>query len=215
MSARFTVDDAGIWYEGKRLASRDALLADSRELTALSTDDGVRHLNMPGRIDLVFAAGDKVVGAESKKAQDCIDSFYSRRLHRQLRTLGRLVDIPAIILRGYAPDFIDEYSGAIINLVRIQALGVYLLPLPMDDRECLPWLLKYSEILTDGSRAANAAVRGEDNRLKGQGLLVSQVKGLGAKRVDKLLRLAVSKAGETELQAVVGKTLARRLREAI
>lgn len=215
MPARFTVDDAGIWYGDQRLSSRDALLADSRELSALTDDDGVKHLQMPGRIDLVFTAGDKVVGVESKKAQDFVDSFYSRRLHRQLRMLRELVDIPAIGLRGYAPDFIEDYRDAIVNIVRVQALGTYLLPLPLDDNECLSWLLEYRAILTKGSRSALTAISGSDNQLRGKGLLISQVRGLGAKRVDKLLRLAVNKSDDDELRLAIGERLAKKLREII
>ena len=157
---------------------------------------------------------------ESKRADDLVSSTRSRRLARQVRTMRRYVDdsgVVAVVLRGGVPSFDDvECSDVIVNLVRLQCLGVALLPCPAGDRQLYERLLVYRELLVPGSRSPLAAVAGSDNPLKHSGYSLVGMKGLGAKRVDALLRFAVERATSEELQGLLrSKKLTERLREVV
>jgi hypothetical protein len=208
----YSTRDGGVWYDERRLASKDALVVDVAELRSVGVDEGVVHMTMPDRVDMVMVAGSRVVGMESKRPSDLVSSYYSRRLARQIRRLRAVVDVACLVLRGGVPDF--ENDECMINLVRLQTLGVYVLPLPDGDRECVRWLLEYREMLADGSRAALAALAGGDNPLKRTGTLVSRVKGLGATRADRLMRLALRKVTDEELKKEgFGRAMIQRLRK--
>lgn len=105
---KLTVIDGQVAYQGEKLGS--GLIADYNELKLLTEKDGVTHMETPHRIDMLFAAGDKVVGVESKKPSDLVTSFNSRRLARQFRTLLSAVDIPVLLKRGVWPEEIMTYE---------------------------------------------------------------------------------------------------------
>jgi ERCC4-type nuclease len=216
----FTVKGDSLFFNGVEIGPRSDLYADSGELSSLNEADGVRHLRMPGRIDLVMVAGDRVVGAESKRPLDLIGSTRSRRLARQIRMLQRSVDVPCVVLRGGVPSFSDnEIRDVITNLVSLQQLGVTLLPCPSGDRDTLSRLVEYRAILATGSRAALKAIAGTDERKIGGGSWLGRVKGVGPK-MEKRLRVkfgtlaSVIAATDDDLRkAGVSATVIRRLRE--
>lgn len=213
----YTVRNGALYFNEVKLGPSNALYADRGELRTLGEEDGVRHLQTPGRIDIIFVAGERVVGAESKKPDDLVTSTLDRRLARQMRMIMRLTDVPALILRGNLPDFNDwGFADVIVNLVRLQCLGVVLLPCPSRDEEARDRLAEYRTFLASGSRSALAAVSGSDNKLKRPGTIVSRVSGLGAGRADALMRLAIEKSTDEELaKAVAGKKMVQRLREVV
>ncbi len=118
-----TVIDGEVAYKGKKLGV--GLITDSNELKLLTEADGVRHMETPHRIDLLFAAGDKVVGVESKKPGDLINSFNSRRLARQFATLLEVVDVPVLLKRGVWPEEVMTMAPSFSSLKPVKRRPVW------------------------------------------------------------------------------------------
>ena len=91
----FNIRGDSLYYEDVRLGPSEGLYADTKELASLGKADGVLHMSMPMRIDMVFVAGNRVIGCESKTTSDLISSTSSRRLARQMRALISSVNVPA------------------------------------------------------------------------------------------------------------------------
>lgn len=180
----------------RRLGPREDVYAYPREFPSLRPSDGVHTLSLPGRLDFVFAAGPAVVGGESKRPNDFVASRDSRRLSRQLRLLVEVVDIPVLALRGGVLSFNEaSLRDALVDLVGVQCGGVYILPLPDDDRAALKLIREYQEVLRPESSRARRAFAGTDERKRdGQGGLLRTVKGIGP-------------AMERRLRAEIGDTL--------
>ena len=177
---------------------------------------------MPSRIDCVFTAGDLVIGGESKRAQDLVDSTRSRRLARQMRVLIDNVDIPALLLRSYLPDFNSlDNLDVMFNLLCLQQLGVRILPLPYESHAALTYLLRYREALVNDSRTPLSAIRGSDERKVEGGSLLRKIKGIGPTMEAKLREefgstLAVLKASEEELRkAGMSVKVVERMKEMV
>ena len=221
---KFRVEADCLWYGERLLGPSSGLYADTKELASLGESDGVKHLHMPRRVDIVFVAGTRVVGAESKKPSDLISSTMSRRLARQMRTLIEVVDVPTLVLRGGLPgQMFDEVSlhEVLVNLVRLQCLGVVLLPCATSDKGVLEDLALYRTFLADGSRSALAAIAGTDKDKKKGGVgLLERIKGVGPARSAKLRTrfgstIGVLVATDEELKGEgVPEKLRERIREA-
>ena len=95
----FTIQDDDLLYNGEYFGPKTALYIDSNELKKLK-GEGVVRRTMPSRIDMVFVAGDSVIGVESKKPGDLDTSIRAGRLARQMRTLMKEVDVPCLLLRN-------------------------------------------------------------------------------------------------------------------
>ncbi len=89
------------------LGDKHFLHVDYNELKGQNESNKVIHHTMPGRIDMIFAAGDKVIGVESKKPEDLINSIMNRRLARQFKKLREMVDIPILLIKGPIPEEIE------------------------------------------------------------------------------------------------------------
>ena len=219
----FNIREDSLYYEDVRLGPTDGLYADTRELASLGKKDGVLHMSMPMRIDMVFVAGDRIIGCESKTANDLISSTHSRRLARQMRNLFTAVDVPCLLLKGRLPNFSDEEFGipeVLANLVRLQCLGVTLLPCPSRDKDLLERLVSYRTILMNGSRSPLIAIAGTDKTKKTSGGLLRTIHGIGPASEAKLLKafgsaLGVLQASDEELKkAKLSATIIKRIREA-
>lgn len=222
---RFSVTDDGLYYGTRRLGHRDGLYVDTSELKSLGKKDGVARLVMPHRIDAVFAAGSRVVGAESKRPGDLVTSTRSGRLGRQTTTLLETVDVPVLLMRNWPNVDDPAIADVVVNLVRLECLGVLLLPCPTDDEGVLAFLREYRTFLADGSRAALAAIAWTDRRRVaepyGQGRFLRNIKGLGTAMKERLYEhfgstRAVLNATEEELRAAkVPAKVRERIREAM
>ena len=210
------------------LGPASALYADRGELRGATRKDGVVHLTMPHRIDMVFTAGTAIVGGESKKPQDLVDSSTRRRLHRQMDTLIKQVDVPTLMLRGSLPHFNGlENKDVMFQLVCLQRLGVILLPLPIHTPYALDFLSRFRDALVplNESRTALSAIRGTDARKVDAGVhqpsLLRAIKGVGPELEVKLITefgspLEVMMASEDELRgAGASKTVANRIKELV
>ena len=199
----FNVRGDSLYYEDVRLGPSEGLYADTKELASLGEADGVLHMSMPMRVDMVFVAGNRVVGCESKTTGDLISSTSSRRLARQMRTLLSSVNVPCLIMKGGLPNFNDdskEIEEVLTNLVRLQCLGVTLLPCPRRDKALLARLVKFRTVLMDG--------------------LLRMIRGIGPVAENRLREtfgstLGVLQATDQELaEAKLSATIIKRIREA-
>ena len=220
----FVVRDDGLYFDERRLGPRDGLYVDSSELRGLGVSDGVKHLRMPGRVDGVCALGDLTLGYESKVWSDLVTSIASKRLARQIRTLRKLVDVPALLVRGGVGAFTAEFDWVWDELVRLQALGVVILPGPKRDEDVPARIATYRTFLTEGSRSAYAAVAGTDRRKPDEpytsGRLLQAIRGIGAVTREKLHKRygstkSVFAASDEELRRDVSAAVVKRMREAM
>jgi hypothetical protein len=194
MGTKLYVEDAKLCYDGEILGPTDALFVDPHELTTLTEQQhGVIHLTLPGRIDLAFTAGTRVVTGEMKRPDDFYSSQRSKKLARQTNTIGDLGDIPALILRGfetflsnhvYDPPFYDILWP---ELVRLQVLGVFILYVPSQAEALIQTLGSYRSFLDLSTRSAFASLHGDDRTSSIKGTLLNAVARLGPKRVSMLL----------------------------
>ena len=195
----FTIEGNNLYHDGVLFGPMYNLYIDANELKDIPCGEPswlVRR-PMPSRIDMVFVAGDKVVGIESKKANDLKDSITKGRLSRQMRTLIGEVDVPCLLMRGVPKKwrgikkmngFNEDMCEVWEELVQLQALGVYILPGPVDDTLVPKWIKRYSPILS-GGRAALAAIKQTDIRPakpKYQGWFLANIKGIGERIATKL-----------------------------
>ena len=183
----FRVSGDSLCYGDAVLGPRTALFVDSGELKGAV--DGIVRLNTPHRIDMVFCAGERVVGVECKLPQDLLSSHASKRLARQMRVLLDVVDVACLGLRGLPGGGFTAWAQPLWNdLVRLQALGVVLLPLSSNDLYVPAQFAEYSEFLS-GGRAPLAAVAGTDKARRvsrGPGWFLKMLKGVGPVAAAKL-----------------------------
>ena len=195
----FKVKGDYLYHNDKLIGPKSVLYVDYNELTDIpkGTYDGLQHITMPLRVDMVFIAGDKVVGVESKKAKDLTASVHQHRLARQMRTLMSEVDVPCLLVRGIPKKwrgikkmntFNEDMFEIWAELVKYQALGVFILPGPAEDSLVPQWLGHYRPILS-GGRAAIAALKQSDvkpAKAKHKGWFLTNIKGIGERIATKL-----------------------------
>ena len=144
-------------YKGKVLGPVDKVYAFPGEQAHLGLGAEIVVCSTPERIDLLFTAGPRVVGCEVKTATDLRDSYAIRRLHRQLATLKRVVDVSCLVIRAERLD-IDDMASTLTRPIEFwedwlnwQTNGVYILLVPRENY--LNWLLTYRKALsTSGER---------------------------------------------------------------
>jgi len=113
MEGRYYIHGLDLYYGAIRLGPTNLLYCDSKELRGVGEAEGVIHCQMPHRLDMVMVGNGVVVGVESKTPQDLLNSFLSRRLKRQFRTLLDVVDLPVLLVRGYWPTFLHTYTAGL------------------------------------------------------------------------------------------------------
>jgi ERCC4-type nuclease len=195
----FKIEGDKLYHDEVLLGDTNRLYVDHNELKGipLGVHDWLVRMTMPHRIDMVFVAGDKIVGVESKKANDLKDSITKGRLSRQMNMLMGEVDVPCVLLRGIPKkwrgikrqnSFNEDMFFVWGELVQLQALGVFILPGPYDDALVPKWLSYFRQDLT-GGRSALAAIKQSDVRpVKPQhpGWFLKNIKGIGDRIATKL-----------------------------
>ena len=186
----FTIKGDDLLYDGERFGPKTALYVDHNELKKLPSD-GVIRRTMPNRIDMVFVAGNSVVGVESKKPGDLSTSIRAGRLARQMRTLINEVDVPCLLLRAgsrWWDKFSDEGFHVWVDLVRLQCLGVYILPGPVQDKDVPTWLGFYRPSLAGGRTPLASIARTDKKAVKpsNKGWFLKNIKGIGGTIATKL-----------------------------
>jgi len=201
---KFHISADQLFYGDTLLGPTNLLHVDSNELKNLTIEHGVQHhKSMPERIDAVFIAGDKVIGVESKRPDDLLNSFLNRRLKRQLRTLLRTVDVPVLLIRGPIPEELTTYDKNQIpifwrykelnplweELARWQMMGAVVLNGPDADDEVPEFLNGMKKVLS-GGRNVLVAIAGTDQgkeKEKEYGWLLRRIQGVGKATTNKLL----------------------------
>lgn len=194
--------DGNFVCAGKVYGPADHVLAYPGEETALVSHlednaeawmhSGVIRCKTPHNIDILLACNDKVMGFEVKLPSDLIDSWWTRRLQRQMRTLRSVVDVPVLVMRAGLD--MGEYHALAVSRLRepmefwedltsLQTLGVYLLPVPRTGY--LPFLFSFRRALaTNGYRAVAGDDRVQQERRPGW--LLRRIPGIGPQRSQEL-----------------------------
>ena len=187
----FRIENDNLLYDDVYLGPKTALYIDSNELKKLK-GEGIIRLRMPHRIDMVFVAGDSVVGVESKKPGDLDTSVRAGRLSRQMRTLLKEVDVPCLLLRGVPKTsrFSTDLFHVWVDIVRLQCLGVYILPGPTKDEDVPAWLGEYRPSLAGGRTPLASIARTDKKSAKpsNKGWFLKNIKGIGGTIATKLHR---------------------------
>jgi len=175
-------------------------ITDPHEFKSLTTVQGVSHITLPHNIDLVFAAGQKVVTGEFKRPKDLVSSHQTRRLQRQLRNMREVSDVVVLFIRGIDHVEIQTAIRATTNrtptynpewfwgdLANIQSQGVYVLPLSDSDKEAVEELRYYRKALAgSGARGMKGTDTPKSDRLPGWPL--RRIAGVGPVMSQKLLK---------------------------
>lgn len=222
-----------IYFNDTELGPRDRILTDSGEFRGVH---GVTHLNMPGRMDTVFAVGDRVAAAEIKYPADLVTSHQKRRLARQLRHNRKIADIGILFLRDFDQDKVMMAQRTVQlalrahnrkyvvpylwqDLAGFQTQGGYVLHLPEDDEKAVEFIRWYQTgLATSGTRMFT----GTDLGKKPEGTMLRGIKGIGPKMERDLLAryttpLGVGLAAKQAPELVTehyGPSILRKLRAA-
>ena len=154
---RIQIAHERLWFRDTLLGPTKCLLADPGELKHMALGDGVIHRTLPRRVDLIWTVGNSVVVGEMKRPDDLVSSVFGARLEphhrhgrlaRQLRACLDLGDVAVLILRDLPPLADLEIWT---ELVRIQACGIFILPVPDDEKEIVSYLWHYCPNLDAGS----------------------------------------------------------------
>ena len=178
-----------IKYGGASLGPATALLVEFGELKRLGLADGVTHSTLPMHIDMIFAAGSRLVVVESKRVGDFLSSWSSGRLSRQIATLLNTGHVPLLLLRwegNTVPDLEPPTRPGRptwwSDLARYQQLGVTVVVGPTDDSIVLRFLAALRPVLA-GGRNPLAALKRTDQHPKPQsftsGWFLENIKGVG------------------------------------
>lgn len=190
MAERFSVVDGQLVFGARLLGPSSALYVDSRELNGVDESDGVVHLAMPNRIDVVFVAGKKVVGGELKRGMDVQSSDSRGRLARQLVTIGQTCDVVLLGLDADAFQSLTCSDKAELNLIRYQMMGVLVFPTPPFEPDLVRVLASMRAVLSS-DRSVLAPFSWFDVGLKPRrterGWLLRDIPYVGPKLARKLL----------------------------
>ena len=195
---RFTVKGGTIHFGKKVIGDAGLLFVDYNELVGV---EDVEHVTMPRRIDGVMAVDGRVIGIESKKPEDLLNSFLVRRLKRQLDTLLAVTDTPVLLIRGPIGELVTydgdrnkvvwdykELAPLYKEIVRWQALGAFVLQGPAEP-ELVPAYLDNMRDVIGGGRNVLVAVSGTDQHRETErrrGWLLRRIPGIGAKTSQRL-----------------------------
>jgi hypothetical protein len=180
-----------LWDGLKELGPDTALYLDSHEATKLKKSDGVIHAILPQRVDgIMVDSSGAVVIIESKKPQDLANSQKTRRLARQMETAFALGDKVILLLRPswglYGLDGKPNFQ-MFMDIAKLQRLGVFVLPGPINDTELPEWLYYYKKVLGEsGSKAATALIGHDALVSHDPWYLVLAIKGMGKVQLAKL-----------------------------
>ena len=187
------IRDGCMYHDDKLLAKCDALIADSKELSSLTESQGVVHISTPHRIDLLFCAGEKIVGVECKKPEDFINSWQGRRLARQVKTMLAECDVSVIAVKGvlstakpYRP---VNWERIWMEVVGWQMAGVLVLEVPESDGGVLRYMAGLKQIISSTNPSARA-LAGSDMRVSRErrpGWLLRRIPTIGPAASNKLM----------------------------
>jgi len=173
----YNIRGDNLYFEDELLGPTDALYVDQNELRFMTDEaqaEGLIRRRLPGRVDFVFVAGDKVVGCESKKPVDLVQSHADSRLSRQLRTISEICDRTLLVARGgldvmYLRSLSkdeakrrtrwDPETLMVDLFVRYPMLGIQVVGVPDEDNEIPRFLNLYRSALMNSKGDIRALAR--------------------------------------------------------
>ena len=224
---RITLRGRRLYHGAKLIGPSGVIYAYPGEARGLGEAAlGVVSYATPYNIDLVFVAGERVVGCEVKRCPDLVQSWQTRRLHRQLRVLTQAVDVPVLVIRGLDVAWLvervvqtcrkpQEFWG---DWVKWQTQGLYILPVPTE--AYLPELRVYQAALGTNGRQALAGSDQHKERSFQPGWLLRVIPGIGEVKSRALIHTFGTSLATLEaavaggVAANFGPALERKLRQA-
>lgn len=173
----YNIRGDSLYYNDELLGPKTALYCDTNELRFMTDIDkatGIIRRTLPDRIDFLFVAGTQVVGCESKKPTDLVQSHAEGRLGRQLTTISTVCDRTLLVLRG---GFDVHYLRGLAELekgrrnrwnpevlfvdvfVRYPMLGIQVVGVPDNDDDIPFWLNLYRMALMNPAGDIRALAR--------------------------------------------------------
>ena len=174
-----------------------SLFCEHNELKSLGAKEGVVHRTLPEHIDMVFAAGENVVGVESKRLGDFMSSWACGRLSRQINTLLSFTDRTLLLLRweycqmpllSLCPEVVGPAKISWwADIARYQQLGVTVAFGPRSDRDVPAVLAALRPVLAGGRNPLAAIVRTDKRRQPNNPRsFLQNIKGIGPNIAAKL-----------------------------
>jgi ERCC4-type nuclease len=186
----FRVEGGLLLYNDVKFGPSDLIYVNNREIKRDRT--GLERVSTPEEIDYLFVAGKYVIGVESKKPNDLLNSWKSRRLARQLNTLRSTCDVAVLMLRGGWPS-VDPLNrrtptSLYIALLHYLQCGIYIVAGPEKDKDLSRFLRLYRSHLKK-QRAPLTALEGTDQIVKTSAnvSILRAVRGVGERLERRLL----------------------------
>ena len=179
----------------------DQILCDTSAAHPKGPKWGLLYTPTPEHVDILFEAGEKVVGVESKTWSDLATSRTNGRLARQLRTLLELVDISVLLIRGEPRVDLpwEQYREERLECARWQAMGAVVISGPFQDAHLADYLQACRPILAGGRNALKAvAVHEREPKERQPGWLLRRIPYVG----PELSRRLIAKFGTTRAALV-------------
>lgn len=144
--SKITITKGRILHDGRDYGPGSALLCYPGEERGLGPDTAPGP-STPHNIDLLGGVGTRVMGCEVKRMPDFVDSWFSRRLSRQLRTLLATVDLPVLVIRDFDWEELHElfqsenrharrkrgFNEIMEDIINLQSQGVYFFPVAEEE----------------------------------------------------------------------------------
>ncbi len=194
---RIAIINNRIVHDGRDYGPSTALLAYPGEGEGLGSDTAI-VCSTPHNIDLVGGVGKLVIGCEVKRMDDFVRSWFSRRLHRQLKTLKETVDLRVLVIRDFDWDELHDlfrvrnrhqrrkrgFNEIMEDIVNLQSQGVYFFPVAEDGYgEDIAALRR--ALATPGTRILAGTDQVEHDRKPGW--LLRRIPGIGPSTSVKLI----------------------------
>ena len=226
--------------EDEQLYFNDILIGSSKTLYLAHLPDfkGVRNERTRGivrttlpptkagfttRFDCICCADGRVLGFESKRPRDLLNSHATRRLSRQLSHLLSTVGVASLIIRGQVPDVgrNGEWPRRLYkDLVRWQELGVRIIIGPESDNDLPDFIAELRPILS--GKSVRGVLTWNEKKEYDKGYLLRAIKGVGTLTTKRLLekfgtvRKALMASDEEWLEVRdVGPSLVKARRESL
>ena len=230
----FSVHDGQIYCcdQNGPMGPATSLFCEHSELKSLGAKEGVVHRTLPEHLDMLFAAGENVVGVESKRLGDFMSSWACGRLSRQISTLLSFTDRALLLLRweyyqmpplSLSPEMVGPAKISWwADIARYQQLGVTVAFGPRLDRDVPAVLATLRPVLAGGRNPLAAIVRTDRRRGAGDPWsFLQNIKGIGPTTAAKLhstfgsTLAALAATDEQWRTAGVSAAVIERLREAL
>ena len=230
---QYHIVGTNLYYGDKLLGPASTTYVDSRQYQPklIAGETGLVRKLAVGDYVLVGPTG-LVIGVEEKRLPDLVSSWWTHRLHRQLRQLLGAVDVAVLAIRapfGTMQELVQTEAMDWSALLKWQMLGGYLGFLPYPPMAVLPALMEMAAVLRPGSRSTVSILKATDVHRKVLPDLTPTAQALGrlvpgvglvmgarlASAFHQDLREALAASDEEWAAAGANKSVLRELRRVI